>query len=370
MAGHPRGRSAGRARLAHAVRAARADRAGRPSCSPRSRRWPAAPPGWRPGSRIATNRGAPPDAGARFGHPRVAWRSSRTRLPRRAARHRGALRLRIPARSRPRARDPLLAALWRASSGAADGGRPVRSGAWCCGHRPDPAALPVVGRSRRATACWPRTSCAGRVPSSAEWTWHADETRSCAAVPIEPDQRRSIAQGHVRLLGTGPAPPRAARAGPQPRRRAPSSRIVPEWVELTCRSPRAATRCCSTRRAGRTRRSTASRPPSSPPIYLPAPLQSAPAAVSLRVRAPGLRLGGVLAAGPGLNAAGAGAAAAPDARSAAGQRGADRAGVIERAQQITGRARRRCGSIRPGRCRARPATPPASGSCRRARCPR
>ncbi len=183
----------------------------------------------------------PPDTGARFGHrrmprPEQPHRDYRDAPPDTGARFGFAY---LPGRDR--ARDPLLARLWRASSGAAERLVDLFDVELLVlpATVPIPAAMPVVGRSpagdRVLAENQVRRPRAFVAPS---WTWHADEDALLRQLfPVAPDQRRSIAQTHVRLRGTGPAPPRAAPGvGPQP---APPCSIAsdrPERVELTCRS--------------------------------------------------------------------------------------------------------------------------------------
>jgi hypothetical protein len=160
-------------------------------------------------------RDGPPDTGARFG---FAY------LP-----------------GRERARDPALARLWRASSGTAERLLDLFDVelAVLPANVTVPAAMPEAGRSPAGDRVLaenqqrrPRAFVAPR------WTWHPDEDALLRQLfPVAPDQLRSIALAHVRLLGSGPEPPRTAPgSGPQP---APPCDIAsdrPERVELTCRS--------------------------------------------------------------------------------------------------------------------------------------
>ncbi len=230
-------------------------------------------------------RDGPPDTGARFG---FAY------LP-----------------GRDRGRDPLLARLWRASSGAGERLLDLFDVelAVVPASVPTPAAMPEAGRSPAGDRVLaenqvrrPRAFVAPR------WTWHADKEALLRQLfPIAPDQLRSVAQAHVRLLGTGPAPPRPATGSrPQP---APPCAIAsdrPERVELTCRSTSGGYAVLLDRDAPGWRAEVDGQPAT----IVTADLLARAVAVGPgqhRVRfeyvTPGLRLGGLLAALAWLNAA-------------------------------------------------------------------
>jgi hypothetical protein len=169
--------------------------------------------------------------------------------------------------------------------------------------------MPVVGRAPAGDRVLaenqqrrPRAFVAPR------WTWHADEDALLRQLfPVAPDQRRSIPQAHVRLLGTGPESPRAAPgAGPQP---APPCAIAsdrPERVELTCRSTSGGYAVLLDRDAP----GWSATVDGEPAAIVTADLLARAVAVGpgqhvvrFEYVTPGLRLGGVLAALAWLNAA-------------------------------------------------------------------
>ena len=229
-------------------------------------------------------RDAPPDTGARFG---FAY------LP-----------------GRDRARDPLLARLWRASTGAAerllalfDVEFAVVSATVVV-----PAAMAVAGNAPAGDSVLaenqlrrPRAFVAPR------WTWHADQDALLRQLfPVAPDQRGSVALAQVRLLGTGPEAPRAPRGRPLP---APPCAIAsdrPEEVELACRSSSGGYAVLLDRAAPGWSAEVDGEPA---PIVTADLLARAVAIgpgrhlVRFQYRTPGLRLGGVLAAVAWLNAA-------------------------------------------------------------------
>ncbi|HWM86198.1 MAG TPA: hypothetical protein VNO33_10185 [Kofleriaceae bacterium] len=226
-------------------------------------------------------RDAPPQAGARFG---FAY------LP-----------------GRDRGRDPLLARMWRGSSGAAERLLDLFDVQYVVlpPSVPVPAAMRVAGQSgdRVLAENALRRSRAFVAP---RWTWHADEESLLRDLfPVAPDQRTSVPLGHVRLLGTGP---QSTRAPPLPEPAPPcaiaSSR--PEEVELTCRARAGGYAVLLDRAAP----GWSAAVDGQPAAIVTADLLARAVAVgpglhqvSFRYSTPGLRLGAALAAVAWLNAA-------------------------------------------------------------------
>jgi hypothetical protein len=157
---------------------------------------------------------APPDTGARFG---FAY---------------------LPGRDRDR--DPLLSRLWRMSGAAPERLLDLYDVEYAVvpAAVAGPAAMPVAGRSEGGDRVLvenrqrrPRAFIAPR------WSWHADQEQLIRRLfPVAPDQRGSVALAEVRLLGAGPPPPAAPRAGPEPAIPCAIASERPEDVALTCRS--------------------------------------------------------------------------------------------------------------------------------------
>jgi hypothetical protein len=140
---------------------------------------------------------------------------------------------------RDRGRDPELAAVWRASSGAGKRLLDLFDVAYAVvpATVAVPAAMEVVGTSSSGERVLVQSDARrARAFVATRWSWHADaEALRRELFPVAPDQRGSLSFGEVRLLGAGtPAPGPAGGARPAPPCAIESPR--PERVRLVCRS--------------------------------------------------------------------------------------------------------------------------------------
>jgi hypothetical protein len=210
---------------------------------------------------------------------------------------------------RDRARDPQLAALWRASSGAGERLLDLFDVQYAVvpATVAVPAGMPVVGRTGSGERVLgenqvrrPRAFVAPR------WTLHADPAALQRELfPVAPDRRGPLSLSHVRLLGAGPAPP-PARSGPEP---APPCAIAsdhPEQVNLVCRSRAGGFAVLLDRAASGWSAAVDGQPTdiaTADLLVRAVPVSPGTHQVSFLYETPGLRLGALLSLAAWLNAA-------------------------------------------------------------------
>jgi hypothetical protein len=231
-------------------------------------------------------RDAPPDSGARFGFAYVPGRD--------------------------RARDPLLAEVWRASSGAAERLLDLYDVEYAVvpATVAVPAAMPVEGQSADGERVLARNQQRrARAFVAPRWSWHGGVDQLMRDLfPSAPDQRGSVALAHTRLLASGdqPRPPSSSARAVEPAPPCAIASTRPEEVELTCRSSSGGYAVLLDRAAVGWSAEVDGRPAAIATADLLAravAIGPGRHVVSFRYSTPGLRLGAALSAAAWLNAA-------------------------------------------------------------------